>query len=37
MSSFQIWWLLHVSKKLARGNKELKKQNILKRLSWDNI
>ncbi len=28
MSSFQIWCLLKVSKKLARGNKGLKKQEI---------
>ncbi len=34
MSSFQIWCLLQVSKKLAQGNKGLKKQDIL---NWENI
>ncbi len=32
MSSFQIWCQLQVSKKLARGNKGLKKQDKIEKI-----
>ncbi len=37
MSSFQIWCLLQVSKKLAQEQQMAEKQDILKRFSWENI